>query len=74
MKVVISRYWHKPEISILVKDGISLEIGLEDYLKAVVAEMGNPTTLFTRAQLERRLLDAGRAANEKIKEASKQAV
>lgn len=47
-----SRKWHSPEILAYVNnEEIGLSIKLDDYLQALVAEIGNPTFIVTQAQL-----------------------
>lgn len=66
--VVISRNWNNPSISIKVTlDGISLATDLNDFMAALVEEMGNPTMLVTKAQLAARIELARAAVVEKIK-------
>lgn len=66
--VLVSRKWHKPEITITVNDeAIGIQMPITEYLKALVAEAGNPTLLTTKAGLERRL----QAASEKVVEGMK---
>jgi len=59
--VRISREWHNPQISIdVTAQEIAIEMPLIDFIKAMVAEAGNPAALLTRSQLERALQDAAR--------------
>jgi hypothetical protein len=58
-KVVITRNWHQPEISMLVTDErIELWMDMDDFVRAVVAEVGNPTFMVTGKQLQARLAAA----------------
>jgi hypothetical protein len=69
--VHISRYWSNPQIKVAVHlEGIALEITLEDFCKAVVAEMPHPATVMTRAKLESNVLTALQVALGKVKDAS----
>ena len=69
--VTILRRWNNPKIEITVyNDSIELTMTLEDFVRALTDEVaekvvveavqaaGNPTLLFTNAQLEKRLLSA----------------
>ena len=69
--VTIMRKWNNPRIEIrLNSEALEIDMSLEDFLlaltdeaaeplvKQVVQDAGNPTLLFTNAQLERRLIDA----------------
>lgn len=39
--VVVSRYWHHPEITVsLNEDGIAIEISLDDFCRALANEIG----------------------------------
>ena len=70
-KVTILRKWNNPAIEIVIsQESIELSMSLDNFLlaltdeaaeplvKQVVQDAGNPTLLFTNAQLERRLIDA----------------
>lgn len=73
MKVVISRHWNNPAISVSVDlDGIALSMGLADFLDAVAQEMGNPTLLVTQAMLRKSMGEASERVRLKAQEASKQ--
>jgi hypothetical protein len=75
MKLVISRYWHNPTISITVgTEGIELETSLEDVVKAVIAEIGSPLMITNTTQLEKKAIIALDTVVRKIKEASTQAI
>lgn len=70
--VVISRDWDNPQINIDITDeSIGIKMRLDDFIPALVAELdaaalvagmvteiGNPTTLVTKAQLASALTDA----------------
>ena len=50
--VVVSKQWHAPQISVgISEDGIRITMPMDDYLQAIVKELGNPATIFTQAQL-----------------------
>jgi len=69
--VHISRHWNSPEIQVSVyKEGIALEVSLEDFCKAVVAEIPAPLMTFKRATLEAQVIAALEAVLSKVKEAS----
>ncbi len=70
-RVVISRYWHHPQISYRVtNDSISLGTDVRDYLAALVEEIGNPSMIMTKKQLLERLIAASHAVHGRIKESS----
>ena len=67
----ISRHWHEPEIRVAIhKEGIAIEIGLEAFCKAVVAEIPHPALTMTRAKLEENVLGALETVLNKVKESS----
>lgn len=69
--VHISRYWDNPEIKVAVhREGITIEISLEDFCRAVAQEVGSPTFLFKNETLQQRIVDAISPVLEKVKEAS----
>lgn len=54
--VTVSRLWHGPQIKASISaEGIALAMSLEDFQEALLAELGNPTTLLTRAQLRTKI-------------------
>lgn len=71
-RIVVSRYWNNPEITIKVDEKmISLFTDLPAFISALVAEIDQPLTL-TRTSLELKLQKAAKRSVEKIKEASSQ--
>lgn len=69
--VVISRHWGNPEIRITVnQEKIELLTNINDFVDAVLTEIGSPVLLMTKKQLRRRANNAVLVAIEKIKEAS----
>ena len=67
----ISRHWHAPEIAITVyRDGIAIETSIEDFCKAIVAEISHPWKTVTRGGLEKNVLAVLEATLNKIKESS----
>ena len=70
-QVVISRHWNNPHIRVTVTNAlIGIEMLLEDYITAVVEEMGNPTKLVTRAQLKKQMTAASEEVCRKMKQAT----
>lgn len=54
--VVKSRKWHQPNVETYVTHKeIGVQIDLDDFLQALVAEIGNPTFLLTKKQLTKAL-------------------
>ena len=69
--VHISRHWTNPAIQVTVcRDGIALEISLEDFCRAVVAELPHPAFTMTRAALEKNVVGAIEGTLNKVKEAT----
>lgn len=57
--VVITREWHNPQIRVVVtSDAIGISMALDDFVKALALEIGNPTSMLTQAQLMKRLTAA----------------
>ena len=69
--VTISRHWRKPEIhtTVTTKE-IALSIKLEDYLSALVEELGSPWSIMTKAQLAEKLRVASATVVSKVKRES----
>jgi hypothetical protein len=67
----ISRHWNNPEIQVtLYREGIAIEVSLEDFCKAVVAEIPNPAWVFSREKLQANVLAALSTVLNKVKESS----
>jgi hypothetical protein len=74
-KVVISRHWNNPQISYsIAPEGINVQTKLDDYLVAMVEEIGNPAILLvmTKNRLLQLLRDKSTVVCEKIKQATAQ--
>lgn len=70
-KVVVGRKWNSPAIYAHVDgEGIELSLDLANFLFALAAEVGNPTLLLTRAQLQRALTNASTKVLAEVKRAS----
>jgi len=66
--VIISKRFHNPEIKYtVVHDALSLEISLDDYLKALISEIGSPLWMLTPASLEKKLLAASASVIQDMK-------
>jgi hypothetical protein len=80
--IVISNYWHKPNITVTFKhnhsdspDGsVHVEIPMEDFLLAIAEEMTHPVKIWTSTALKTDLQNAYKVALEKVKEATNKAV
>lgn len=69
--VHVSRHWEHPNIEVKVYvDGIAVEISLEDFCKALAAEVPHPIVTLTRGKLERDILAAMDVVLEKAKEST----
>ena len=69
VKVVVSRFWNNPEITVTVNhEKIVLYANIEDFVNGMCSDM--KPLIFTRKQLKTRMLEAMNLAIEKIKQAS----
>jgi hypothetical protein len=67
----ITRHWHSPEIRVAVhREGIEIEVSLEDFCLALAEEIGSPKFMFRQDTLKQRLMESALAVLEKVKEAS----
>lgn len=58
-KIITSRKWHNPEIETFITTAeVGASISLDDFIEAVVADIGNPTMLLTKAALKAKLEEA----------------
>jgi hypothetical protein len=72
-RIVISRYWNHPRITVTVNhERIELYASVDDFAKAVLDEMGPSWKLFTKARMQRKMMESVKAVIEKVKEASAQ--
>lgn len=69
--IVISKHWHSPEIKVRV-DAAGMEISttLEDFVRALAAELPHPAKMLTRDRVTTQILAAIPKVLEKIKESS----
>lgn len=69
--VTVSRHWDSPVIKVSVShEKIEMELGLDDYLVALAAEIGNPATMLTQAALLARMRVAAERVRLKVQESS----
>jgi hypothetical protein len=69
--ITIGRKWNNPRIMVWVTDEeIGLGLSLDDFLIALAAEIGNPATLLTSAQMLRRIQASAKSVIETVKEHS----
>lgn len=74
-KITISRKWNNPKIEAKVYDaGISLSMGLDDFLIAVKQEVGSVTWVFKKATFEKQLDEAVKRVVSGIKQESAKVV
>lgn len=67
-KVTVSRQWHHPEINIFVDTGcVGAGMSLQDFIKAMSDEVGNPTMLVTKTQLNIALNQAAERVIQEMK-------
>jgi len=73
LRVVISRYWDRPQITVTVNhEKIELYASIDAFRDAVLTELGPAWKLCTRARLQRKMEQAFYQVIEKVKEASSQ--
>lgn len=71
--VLISRYWNNPNITVRVDSKkIEVEMSVQDFCKAIVAEIPHPSTTLTRSKLEKNVLSVVQTVLNKAKEATAQ--
>jgi len=72
-KMVISRYWNSPLITVVVSDEkIEVQMTVENFLKAIVQEIPHPSITIARSQLESQILKVLPTVLNKAKEATAQ--
>ena len=72
-KVVISRHWNNPEITVTVNaDKIVITSDINAFIDALAAEMAKPALILNRKRLIKQLHAAGAVAIEKLKESTAQ--
>lgn len=73
--VLVSRLWSHPEIRVdIVNEGIGLSMKLDDFLAALVQEVGNPTLLVTKNALAVKLTQASERVTAGMKAESTRAI
>ena len=73
--VTISRYWMNPQITTaLTEDGISLQIGFDDFIQALREEIGPVTWTFKADTWDKQFADAVTRVIERVKEESAKVV
>ena len=70
--VIIARHWHKPEITSAIRytdlgARISIEMDLEDFIRAVVHELANDRWALRTTTFESRVLAASETVLERMK-------
>lgn len=69
--VHVSRYWDNPEIRVAIhREGIEIEISLQDFCTALAEEMGSPALMFKKETLAAKLMDSADVVLGRVKEAS----
>jgi hypothetical protein len=72
-KLVISRYWNNPTITVCIdSEKIEVRMTVEDFCKAIVAEIPHPSKTMTRTKLEKNILGVLETVLNKAKEATAQ--
>jgi hypothetical protein len=69
--VTISRKWNNPEIMAFMDDvEVGAQVGLSDFVEAMVRVMGSPTMILTKKQLRERMFDSCHEVLEEVKRAT----
>lgn len=66
-KIIVSRKWDKPEIEVFATSAIGAKMDVNDFLSALVEEMGNPTMLLTKAQMKAKMIAASEVVIREMK-------
>lgn len=54
--ITVSRLWHEPRIKVSISHaGISIAMGLDDYISALLTEIGSPFFVLTKKQLQEKM-------------------
>jgi len=70
-KFTISRYWNGPKIYYeLTNDKIQLQIGFEDFIYALKAELDSPLWMFKKETLDKQIDEAAHIVLKRVKEES----
>lgn len=70
-KITVTRKWHNPKISITVdSEQISLSMDMDDFITALIKEIGSVTTVFTQKTFADKVSAAKDRVIEGIKEES----
>ena len=69
--ITISRYWNNPKISTTISmEGIALQSDLDDFVEAIIREIGPITWIVTEKQFREKVSTAVHKVTEMIKEES----
>lgn len=69
-KIVVSRKYHGTQIEAFLTDELGARMDLDDFLDALVEEVGNPTMVFTKASLKAKLKFSSIAVIDEMKKAT----
>lgn len=70
-KVLVGRMRRNPKIyTVVTNERIQLGIDLSDFIKNLCLEIGNPSLIVTKTQLEKRMLEASQVVIRDIKKES----
>lgn len=73
--LTVSRLWHHPHIHTTIsRRGIAMEMPMEDFLEALMREMGTVALTFTESGLRAQMQSASQRVVDGIKEESAKAV
>lgn len=70
-RLVISRQWDNPQIRAFVSQTeVGAEIELDDYIDAIVEQIGNPTLMVTKAGLKEKIRIASEAVLAELRKST----
>jgi hypothetical protein len=69
--VVVSRKWRNPNIKLAVSvEGLGISMDLNEFIKAMCVECGNPALLLTVSHMEKRMIEASKKVVTEMKQES----
>lgn len=73
--VLVSRKWSNPEILVgISNDGISIQMGMNEFVEALVTEVGSPAMLFSSDALRQKITAAAQKIQTEMQASTAQAM
>lgn len=70
-KIVISKKWKHPEISVeALVESLEISMSIDDFLSCLLEQIGSPTFIMTKEQLKQKVLGAKEEIVKEMKKAS----